>query len=66
MQDFKPGTIIEYESRVGTIHLYTVIDPVRTPRGKLRVRGPKGGYSTFWWNPESIKHSYFIRIKKSA
>lgn len=56
-QDFEPGEVIVDIRRNQTIH-YTVLDPVRTSKGKLRLRGPRGGYTTTWWTRSSLPDNY--------
>lgn len=56
--DFSPG--MKIESFYGRISIYTVLNPPRTSRGKLRLEGPKGGYVTTWW----AKNTTGIRIIK--
>ncbi len=48
--DFQPGDVLMCTTYTGRCRgPYTVCDPVRTRRGKVRLRGPKGGYFTAWW-----------------
>lgn len=48
--DFSPGTKLQsLYICSNSNNIYTVLDPPRTSRGKLRLEGPKGGYVTTWW-----------------
>lgn len=54
--DFKPGDVIIRKYLGGTQYSYTVQDPPRTARGKLRVKGEKSStVSTTWWTPDSVR-----------
>jgi len=54
-RDFEPGTVITGK-HVGT--RWVVLDPVRTSRGKLRLRNRNGGVTTTWWVPGSLPPGY--------
>lgn len=56
LPDFRPGqVIVQRRKSDGTVKAhYTVLDPPRTARGKLRLAGPLGGYVTTWWRPDNL------------
>jgi hypothetical protein len=68
-EDFKPGDVLylnknkSFAPRGGGP--FTVLDPVRTRKGKLRLQGPKGGYMTTWWNKIHLDRG-LIRRGESA
>lgn len=55
MEDFQPGDVITYRQTYGDIKEYLVLNPVRTSTGKLRVRGPRGGFMTTWWTIADVE-----------
>lgn len=72
--DFEPGDVLEFISH--DTHLvrdggpYTVLDPVRTINGKLRMIGPRGGYFTAWWeramalpSRASTRYLYHLQLR---
>lgn len=57
--DFQPGDVIRRTvKRSGAVVRYTVLDPPRTSRGKLRMSGPNGGYMTTWWDLDRLPKNY--------
>lgn len=64
MSDFKPGDRIV--TNIGSV--YTVVEPVRTSRGKLTCRGPRGGYVTTWWSPSpaSLPRGFRLVTREQA
>jgi hypothetical protein len=69
MHDYKPGEVlyqhIHYREGAKPRGPYTVLDPVRTSTGKLRLRGPRGGYMTTWWRPD-VDHKTLYTIERRS
>lgn len=62
-KDFKPGDKLRLNpTKFISDGVFTVLDPVRTSRGKLRLKGPRGGYRTSWWRPEHIERGLIRRV----
>lgn len=69
--DFRPGDVLHQRLHYRGAFSddlkgpYTVLDPVRTKAGKLRLRGPRGGYMTTWWRKEKLRSgSYTLTINQ--
>lgn len=65
-QDFKPGDVVVRKFRNGGERRWVVQNPVRTSRGKLRVKAPGAKtVATTWWHPARMPTSTEWRIERA-
>lgn len=66
MDDYKTDEVLyqHFFRNNKIIGPYVVLSPVRTKAGKLRLRGPRGGYVTTWWHKVTIPNNAYEIISE--